>query len=368
MPNNLGKHPQVSMSVIQSYSSPTGHKAPDHDHNLLHRPNHSDQRCPIPAPPPSQTDKGTANSLISLTGGEEGKNNGGGSDAESDKKDTDDEDEDEDGVAPSESAIILDDSQAGHKHEERACSRTIAGQKRKRSVSLEGETLANAEAEDVKRTRKAEEAIENSDADDYAGVDLISDSEEVDCSIEKLEEGHIIASEEDRRDDLDLALGFSPEDWYEFDMHSGLVFPDYHYLEGQYSRTDPVTLSNEVELYNSTVIVRDQSPPPRTSNGRRRVRFADLPHGLPSGDGSETSQDMQSSSYRWEKDKTPNTRRGKIVEGDDDECGSPQKNSRKSQVEPKPSQKRRVRSNSFDENFEGSCGSSSGYESKITSH
>ena len=362
MPSRLGKHPQVSLSMIQPCSSSTAHDAHDHNRNLLHHHNHSEQRYPIPTPGPSHADNRTATSSTSVTGDVEGKTDGGGCDAESDNKEADDEHEDD--VAPSDTAIVLGDGQAGHTRAERTGSLTLAGQKRKRSVSLEGEKLATAGPKDSKPDEKLEEAEEISDADDYAGVDLISDSEEVECAIEELEESDIIASEEGRWNRFTPTLDLSPENWY----YDSLGYDDTPYFDEEYRRTDSITLSNNSELDNPTVIVRDQSSPPCAHDGRRRVRFADsqsLPRSSSVDDELESPQNKQSTSYHWKEGQTSNLRQFKVSQDDGNRCGFLRKTRRNSQVGPKRRQDGRVGISPLDQSFEGSCGSSSGYDCKI---
>lgn len=362
MPSRLGKHPQVSLSMIPPCSSATAHDAHDHNRNLLHHHNHSEQRYPIPTPGPSHVDNGTANSSTSVTGDVEGKTDGGGCEAESDNKEADDEHEDD--VAPSDSAIVLGDGQAGHTRADRTGSLTMAGQKRKRSVSLEGENLATAGPKDPKPDEKPGEAEEISDADDYAGVDLISDSEEVECNIEKLEENDIIASEEGRWNRFTPTLDLSSENWY----HDSLGYDDTPYFDEEFRRTDSITLSNNSELDNPTVIIRDQSTPPCADHGRRRVHFADpqsLPLILSVDDGLESPQYEQSTSFYREEGQMSNPRRLKVSQDDGNKCAFLLKTRRNSQVGPKKRQDGRVGISPLDQSFEGSCGSSSGYDCKI---
>lgn len=367
----------MSRSMIQPCSSSTAHEAHDHNRNLLHHLNHSEQRYPIPSPAPSQADSRTANSSTSVTGGDEGKTDGGGCDAESDSKETDDEHEDD--VAPSDSAIIVDDSQAGHTHAERTSPPTRAGQKRKRSVSLEGEDLAAVGPAVLEPEEKADEADEAegiSDADDYAGVDLISDSEERECTIEKLEERLIIASEEGRRDSLIPALDLSSEAWHGdsfniWGMNSESFFNgDLDFFGEEYGQTDPVAFSNNTELDHPTVVVRDQTSPPHICNGRR-VRFADsqsLSRISSVDDGSESPQDKQSRPYCREEDKPSNSRRRKTSHDIGNGFELLQKNSRNSRARPKNRQDGRVEITPLDQSFEGSYGNSSGYDCKNVHH
>ena len=318
--------------MTRTYSSATAHEAHHYNRNLLNHLNHSEQRYPTPVSEPSQVDNRTATSSTSTTEDIEGNNEGRDCDAESDNKEADDEHEDD--IAPSDSAIILGTSQAGHTTAERTGSLNSAGQKRKRSVSLEGENLSPAGFEDAKRDEKSERAEEVSDADDYAGVDLISDSEEVEYNLEKLEESHIIASEEGRWDRLSPTLDLFPEDWHTnsrntCDIDDALFLPDETpYFDEEYHRTDSNTLSNLSDLDYPIVNIRDQSLLPLLHDGRRRVRFADsqsLLKNLSVDDGLEPPR-------------------------------------------PKKRQVGRVGISTLDQSSEGSYGSSSGYDCKIMHH
>lgn len=344
MPHNSREHPEVSLGMIQAYSSPIGYENSRNDHNLLHHSSHSDQRCPVPSP--SKVERKLENPSTSVNGGDDGKHDTGSSDAaEVDKKETDDDDEDDN--APFDSAIILGDNQAGHTYRKVPAVPAAVGQKRKRDVVAQAaEALAATEAEAAKRTRKTREIEESSDADDYDGVDLISDSEEVDCSVEELEEKLIIASEEGMRLDSMGPLNWTPDGWDGLDLDPAYFLPDHFCFEEQHNQMNPNTLVTEAELY-----VHDNTLPPLISDGRRRVRFADpvsLPHDFSSDEVSESSRDMPMNSSRW-KDEWPSTGRGTVGEGI--------KNARRL-----PSQ--RPMSFNFNEKSESSCGNSSGYESK----
>jgi hypothetical protein len=295
------------------------------------------------------------------TGGNKGGDDGGGCDAaETDKKDADDEDED--GCAPSDTVITLGGNQAGHKCEDGATP-MVGGQKRK--ISHE-ETSTTTEVPKVKRTRKAQDIEDSSDADDYAGVDLISDSEEVDLGVETLEERLIIASEEDMAVDSKVPLTILPDGWAGFDYDDEPLFSDIPYFDEDFGRTDPLSLPNEVELYDSNGILHDNTKPPRATEGGRRVRFAEpvsLPHEASGDDVSESSQDIGSNPFRW-KDEWSTTLRGRIDEGKNNQRGFTPNNGRKSRVGSKPRETCRARSDSCSERSASSCGSLSGYESK----
>lgn len=356
---------------MQPYSPSPAREGHDHNRNLFHRLHHSEQRYPIPAPAPSQTDGRTANSSISGTGGDEGKSDGGGADAESDCKESDDDHEDD--VAPSDSAIILDDRQAGHTQEERAGPQTVTGQKRRRSVSPEGGHLesqaghtheeragpqimtgqkrirsASPEGEDststgqneLRRAEKVDVAEDISDADDYAGVDQISDFEEVeDDNIEQFEEGVIIASEDGGLDDFFPALDHSPKvplvnRLGGFFIGDGQNHPsETPYFDQEYYRSGYNT-ADDAELHNPTVIGCNQGPPPLTYSERRLVRFElrSLSDSSPINDEAKFFQNAQFRSYRLE------------TEGP----------------------KSRQRTTSVDKSVEGRYESLSGYDSKIT--
>lgn len=371
IPSRLGKHPQASWNMTQPYSSSTAHEAHHHNRNLLQHLDQSEQRYPTPASGSSHVDNQTATSSTSITGDVDGKNDGGSCDAESDNKEADGEHEDD--IAPSDSAIIFGNSQAGHTHAERTDSLTTVVQKRKRSVSLERENLAAAGPEESNRDEKSEEAEETSDPDDYAGVDLISDSEEVECTIEKLEENLIIASEEDHWDRLGPILGLSPEDWHTNSWNMCDIGDDiFHqdetpYFDEEYHRTDSIALSNISDHDHPHVIVRDQSSPSPIPDGRR-VRFADpqsLAKNLSVNDGLESPRDEQSKSYHREENQTLNPRRVNSLQVLSNGFKSPHKTRHSSQIGPRKRQDGRIRISTLDQKFEGSYGSSSGYDCKI---
>lgn len=361
--------------MTRTYSSATAHEAHHYNRNLLHHLNHSEQRYPTPISEPSHVDNRTGTSSTSTTEDVEGNNEGRDCDAESDNKEADDEHEDD--IAPSDSAIILGTSQAGHTTAERTGFLNSAGQKRKRSVSLEGENSTTAGREDAKRYEKSERAEEVSDADDYAGVDLISDSEEVECAMEQLEESHIIASEEDRLDRFSPTLDLFPEDWHTnsrntCDIDDDLFHPDETpYFDEEYYRTDSNTLSNISDLDYPPVNIRDQSFPPLIHDRRRRVRFADsqsLAKNLSVDDGLESPRYEQSRLYYREKHQTSNPPRGNFPQDVSDVSKFPRKTGLGSKIGPKKRQDGRIGTGTLDQSFEGSYGSSSGYDCKIVHH
>lgn len=361
MPLDSGKGSTISLGMIQAHSSSTGHRNSGNSHQLLNRPNHVDQPCPMP--PPSTKDRYTVSSRTSVTGSDEEGRDGSGSDtATADQKDA--EDEEEDGVAPSDSAIILDDHQAGHTREENADSLTAVGQKRRHSLSPEEEAPPATKIKTAKCDREIQERQEMSDDDDYTGVDLISDSDEVDLSAEHLEESLVIASQGVMLDDRNAQWMDSSHNWGSFDCDGSLFLTNTPYFAEQYSLSDPIALANEAGFETPTSVVDENTALSRTSNKRRRVRFADpvSPLGEAFDDRlSKLSQQDPSAACDRENEE-PATRRGKIAKSDSN---------------PKPSQKDRcmvpaestqwhtpqMPSNSIDRDPED-CESWSGYESK----
>lgn len=208
-------------------------------------------------------------------GGDGGDTDGNG--AEMDELGEDDGDED--GIAPSGCTIGEDGKQAGHTNEKSNQQPNGTREKRKRHTDSLDDKPKPTKA--LKRTRGTKGSDGNSDDDDYAGVDLISDSEEEEPRVEQLEERMIIDSEEEYTKTMESMimpstyLNDSCDDWGGFDLTHGLFLSDVAYFDEQIGRSDPATLADEIEIFNATSFFDEIAPPPRIAQEQRRVRFVE---------------------------------------------------------------------------------------------
>lgn len=115
--------------------------------------------------------------------------------------------------------------------------------------------------------------VRDSDDDVYNRVDLISDSEEDEPSVEQLEERNIVESEE--ADDVNTASAYleTSDGWEGFELEDGVFLEDVPFFDEQYGRTDSNVLNNETELSQYTSIFDGFPSPSLPSPSPRRVRF-----------------------------------------------------------------------------------------------
>lgn len=133
-----------------------------------------------------------------------------------------------------------------------------------------------------KRTREGVTALDGSDDEDYAGVDLISDSEEEEPGVEQLEEKMIIDSIDTEEENglfeggsmfPPLRSGSSDEVWEGFDLDDGLFLSGAPFFDDQIGHADPSGLMNEIDMFNSATFL--DNAPLSVIPETRRVRFAE---------------------------------------------------------------------------------------------
>ena len=122
----------------------------------------------------------------------------------------------------------------------------------------------------------------NSGDDGYNGVDDITDLEEGEPEVERLDEMDIIESEQCGAPSkmpvrASKAMSETSDTWEGFDIDNSLFLTDVPYFDEQYGRTDQGILDSEVELFQNTSVFdgfaslpslpRSRSPP------ARRVHF-----------------------------------------------------------------------------------------------
>lgn len=133
-----------------------------------------------------------------------------------------------------------------------------------------------------KRVREGVIVVDGSDDEDYAGVDLISESEEEEPGVEQLEEKMIIDSIDTEEENglfegasmfPPLPSGSSDEVWEGFDLDDGLLFSDAPFFDDQVSHNEPSILANEIDMFNSAAFL--DNVPLSVFPETRRVRFAE---------------------------------------------------------------------------------------------
>lgn len=208
--------------------------------------------------------------------------------AEGDDDDGADDGEDDDAEEP---AVLAPSARSG------LVKRTQAGHSPRQARMLQDDELHSQEETVMKSVEVSEQGSQFDDSDaGYAGVDLISDSdEEEDPGVEKSEEKNIIESEEAEADGdastTPAATSNASEalaGWESFDVPGGLLFDDTPYFDEQYSCTETRIMNGEVETVSSGSAFEGFSPVPTSSP--RRVRFKS-PVLSPSDDDDVISND-----------------------------------------------------------------------------
>lgn len=207
--------------------------------------------------------------------GEDGDGNG----TEGDELDEDDENGD--GIAPSGCTIDQDGKQAGHITSKSIQHLPYSDESRKRRLDTPDGDTNPPKAR--KRTRDTG-LTDQSDDDDYNGVDLISDSGEEGRRVEQLEEMLIIESEEEygfnamKVSKRPGSISSDGEDWSEWALGDGLYLTDVPYFNDQIGRVEPNEMAIDAEIFRSTSSFRNEHLEISPSLEPRRVRFAEQPN------------------------------------------------------------------------------------------
>ena len=288
---------------------------------------------------------------------------------EDDDDDNDDEEEPEE-CAPSDKRWKKRGYQTGHIR--RGRGRTVQATVRKRAWS----GSSDDEVEPARATKAAKSVprptifVDESDDEDYNAVDLISDSDEEEPTVEKIEERMIIDSEEENdavcvtRADRSRSSSVSSDGWQGFDLEGGLFLSDMPFFDEQMGRLRADNLASEVELYNGNSLIElDHSPTPLHT---RRVRFADEDIIPTYDDSTSTNSDADDDVFPdlfLQQDSLDPTFR-KLIENDNDEDTNPMMDGEGSHWNMNGNTGLRLVEHGCDNgNSSDSCGSSSGYES-----
>ena len=228
---------------------------------------------------PQERTSGDRNTLEGSSDADETE--GGDSSTEGDA----DEDEEEDGaiepeeVAPSAKAVKNCGFRTGRKLFDHVPRNVTSGTKRACSTSSDEVEKTRRPKKVTKFTKRDFALALPSDDEDYNGVDLISDSDEEEPTLEKFEEQMIIDSEEENVEGFVSRLmpGAAPgalfNGWQDSALDDGLFLSDVPFFDEQIGRADPQAFANAIDIYSEISVGSHHfspSPPPA-----RRVRFAD---------------------------------------------------------------------------------------------
>ena len=295
------------------------------------------------------------------------------SEAEASEEDDDDENDDEEepeGSAPSDKARKKRSYQTGHIRRGRGKMVQATVRKRAWSGSSDDDIELARPAKVAKSIPQSPILVDESDDEDYNAVDLISDSDEEEPTVEKIEERMIIDSEEENdaafvpRNNKSRASSVSSDGWQGFDLEGSLFLSDMPFFDEQMGRLHADDLASETELYNGNSIIElDHSPSPPPT---RRVRFADddiVPtHDNTTSTNSDADEDVFPDLFLQQDSLDPTFR--KLIENDDDEDANSNMDGEGSYWGLNRSKDFRLEKHGRDNgNPSDSCGSSSGYES-----
>lgn len=250
-----------------------------------------------------------------------------------------------------------------------------------------------------KRVGEGATVVDGSDDEDYAGVDLISDSEEEEPGVEQLEEKMIIDSIDTEEENgffeggsmfPPLRNGSSDEVWEGFDLDDGLLFSDAPFFDDQVSHDETNILATEIDLFNSAAFL--DNVPLSVLPETRRVRFAEplvLAKQSSCTDSSEIVEEHQLSftdfepryptqgtflvpsgadslAFDDEVGSSPFSRQSMMIARSRSKLMSSAKTPTSSDASNDiPSGSRRDFEQDVDKSYDDSCGSSSGYESEF---
>ena len=307
---------------------------------------------------------GSSSSSISADKEEDGGTSGSDSSGGDEEKSSDDGD-DAEALAPSGRSIERNGRRAG------LLDSVSGATKRRRSPhSSEDEQVSRKVARPTKAATTfdgAHHLLENSDDEGYNAVDLISDSEEEEPSVEQLEEKIIIDSEENDSDEKPIGPAAPPSvssvEWDGFDVDDGIFLADVPFFDDEIGRTEPNVL-DEIGIYDvGSLYTGDPSPSPT----KRRVRFVDTVQHQSSNSSTHTSdveadafpdiflqQDSLDPHFRLLIENDNDAGDGNIVSDGEGSCWDFDYNEN---IE--------LEKHGLEESSGGSCGSSSGYESEL---
>ncbi|MCJ1396930.1 hypothetical protein MMC11_000122 [Xylographa trunciseda] len=209
-------------------------------------------------------------------GTDDSDHSAGALDEDGDNEEDDDETE---AFAPSGMTTNNHGRQTGRRHAEPTTRHLSKSNKRRWSTSGDEEEQIGRSGKVPRLAQDHTTSTAQSEDEDYNGVDLISDSDEGEPTLEKMEERMIIDSEEENGGGV-VSRNFptSPpsttsEDWRGIGFGDDSFLSDIPFFDEQIGRTDSDALANALDLYREST--PSQILPSPELAPTRRVRFAD---------------------------------------------------------------------------------------------
>ncbi|KAI9800512.1 MAG: hypothetical protein M1825_004060 [Sarcosagium campestre] len=139
--------------------------------------------------------------------------------------------------------------------------------------------------------RHASSASASSSDDDYMGVDLISDSDEDEPSVERAEERLIMDSELEGDADIDLTAPFGVDEWDGIHLDESLFPAESSVLDDLFPHANPY-FANEFDMLNTSNTSAQEVGSECVSESKR-VRFKDDPVHSRTPSTSSSEEDME---------------------------------------------------------------------------
>ncbi|MCJ1392684.1 hypothetical protein MMC18_005555 [Xylographa bjoerkii] len=305
-----------------------------------------------------------ASNTTSQDDGENGSDDSAGAlDEDGDNEEDDDEAE---VFAPSGMTTNTHGLQTGRTHTEPKIRFLGNSNKRRWSTSCDEEEQIGKSAKIPKLTQDYTASATHSEDEDYNGVDLISDSDEEEPTLEKMEERMIIDSEEEN-DGGFVSRNFptSPpsttsEDWQGFGFGDDSFLSDMPFFDEQIGRTDCDALANALDLYHdstpSRILPSPDLPP------TRRVRFVDdISHSSDSKTSSATVDNSIFPDLFMNQDSLDPMFR-QLIENDDEDENHSLTDGEGSYWDLDDNEDFELEKHGLEDNSSSNDGSSSGYE------
>ena len=359
--------PHASNTTKNAYDR-QGHKLVSNDKKTPTKTTNTIEQDPTQP----ETNAGSVTSATSDSDADgDGDGNAGNAEGE---EDDDDEHEDPEAFAPSGSAIDTNGAQMGLQYVNSDLPITSAGKKRDYQSSSADEEGSRRPCKLTKFPTRDEPPTNDSDDEDYSGVNNFDSSDEDEPNVERLEEEIIIESEEEHESHRGSPLvpaappSLSSDGWSGFDLNGSMFVDDLPFFEEQIERLDSGSLAIEFGAFNASVEDNSDSPPTPPSTVRK-VRFVDDVHyaSSTSTSTSDANENIFDDLLLQQDSLDPGFRR--MIENDgDDDNGQYISDSEYSFLG--------VDENGDHEDFElekyglnddspSDCGSSSGYESRF---
>ena len=306
-----------------------------------------------------------ASSAVVVDNGEDGSDDSTGAlDEDGDNEEDDDEAE---AFAPSGMTTNTQGLQTGRTYAEPKNRPSGNGNKRRWSTSGDEEEQIGKSVKIAKLTLDYTASTANSEDEDYNGVDLISDSDEEEPTLEKIEERMIIDSEEENvggfvsRNFPTSPPSTTSEDWQGLEFGDDSFLSDIPFFDEQIGRTDSDALTNALNLYHDSTPSRTLLSPDLPPT--RRVRFADdISHSSDSRTSWATADNGIFPDLFMNQDSLDPTFR-QLIENDNEDENHSLTDGEGSYWELGDNEDFELEKHGLEDNSSSNGGSSSGYES-----